>query len=227
MPGWYDQNGWMAFRYLDGGHGLNGSYTLAYKITDDPAETWSERFVRFKDKNKKALWGAAYVLRVAVPELFRGLGIVPAETVLVAALSSGETFADPKRAVPLLVQLVADRTGAGINLDAITKKVHRRIHDLGGAAARDEELGRAEYRASQIAARNVVIFDDFITRGGTLSHIAQAIRESSGQVNIFGVALGKTERRSWIPDLSNAHVPEKWSTLWLEGEQAFRDRRQE
>jgi len=227
MPGWHDQNGWMAFPYLDGGHGLNGAYTLAYKITDDPGEAWSERFIRFKDKMKRALWGVAYVVRVAVPDLFAGLGLVPAETVIVAALSSGETIANPKRAVPLLAQTVANKTGAIMNLDAITKKVHRRIHDLGGAAARDEELDKAEYRSARIAARNIVIFDDFITRGGTLSRIAQAVRATSGNVNVFGVALGKTERRGWVPDLSNAHVPEKWSKLWLEGEQAFRDHAQE
>lgn len=221
MPAWYDRSGWMAFQSLDSNEGLTESFTLAHKVTDDSEEEWSKRFVRFKNKKEKAVWGAAYVIRDAVPGLFAGLGLAPAQTTIVTALSSGEANVDPKRAIPRLAKLAADRTGTVLNLGAITKKVHRPIHGIFDAAARNEELILAEYRSEKIQARNVVIFDDFITRGDTLSHIAQAIHASSGNINVYGLALGKTERRPYISGLPNAHVPKKWSKLWAEGEQAF------
>ena len=44
------------------------------------------------------------------------------------------------------------------------------------------------------AGSDVVVFDDFITRGDTLSHVARAIQSTNPQVTVYGVGLAKTER---------------------------------
>ena len=107
--------------------------------------------------------------------------------------------------------------------DAITKKVHRPLHNTTNANRRREILDNAGYKSRKFRDKDIVIFDDFITRGDTLSHIAQAIHAKNQEVSVYGVALGKTERRAyhknWFGvDLSNDHVPEKWDILWKRGE---------
>ncbi len=109
--------------------------------------------------------------------------------------------------------------------DAITKQAHRPIHGIYNAADRQAVLDEAEYEGANIDADSILVFDDFITRGDTLSHIAQAILGSNPDATVYGVALGKTERHSWDPNVSNAHVPQEWDTLWERGEQRYQERK--
>ena len=113
--------------------------------------------------------------------------------------------------------------------DAITKQAHRPIHGIYDAARRQAVLDEAEYKAGNIDADNILVFDDFITRGDTLSHIAQAILESNPGATVYGVALGKAERRAYHRrfnlEISNDHVPEEWDALWKQGEQRYQERK--
>ena len=114
--------------------------------------------------------------------------------------------------------------------DAITKQPHRPIHGIYNAADRQAVLDEAEYEAANIDSDSILVFDDFITRGDTLSHIAQAILGSNPHATVYGVALGKAERRAYHRDrfgieISNDHVPQKWNTLWEQGEQRYQERR--
>ena len=83
-------------------------------------------------------------------------------------------------------------------------------------------LDQAGYESSAIDADTILVFDDFITRGSTLSHIAQAILRENPRVRVYGLALCKTEGRGFNKDrfgveLSNDHVPGEWRTLWDRG----------
>ena len=213
--------GWMRFAHLDESAGLQAAFTLAYKITDDGAELWSERFNRFKNINKPSVYGAAEVLTIALPQLLGELGAKPGGTVIIPALSSREEAANPKRALPIIAGMCAQKFGARAEIGAISKKVHRPIHGLGGAAERAAELDGAAYQVKHVKATTIIVLDDFITRGGTLSRIAQAALATNPGSAVYGVALGKTERRAWIHDLSNDHVPQQWDGLWRKGEQAY------
>jgi hypothetical protein len=220
----------MAFPYLDVNDGLTRSFTIAYKMTDDGAEHWTTRFNRFKAKrDRSALVGGVRMMEAAVPRLVKGLGLDVSRTTFVPALSSSETIASEKGILPVLALRCAEATGAGFVHDAITKRAHLPIHGIYNAAGRKAVLDKAEFKAGNIDADSILVFDDFITRGDTLSHIAQAILESNPGTTVYGVALGKAERRAYHSqhgvEISNDHVRQEWDTLWEQGERRYRVRK--
>ena len=177
-----------------------------------------------------ALEGAVTMMKTAVQDLVEGLDLDTSRTIFVPALSSGETVASKSGRIPVLARQCAEAVGASFVRDAIKKQAHEPIHDVRGAGGRRAVLDKAGYAADGIAARNILVFDDFITRGDTLSHIAQAILMSNPRATVYGVALGKTERRDYHRirfgiEISNDHVPHKWNTLWVQGEQRYQKRR--
>jgi hypothetical protein len=224
MPTFTPLGGWMAFERLDYGHPLDHAFTLAYKMTDDWSEPWSGRFVRFKDKDAKALYGAAKVLKPAVAGLFSTLKLDPARTVIVPALSSAERVADPKRHIPLLATAISKHIDCGLDMTSVTKDPHPSLHKV-AAADRISTLENANYAAKAIDADVVVILDDFITQGATLGITARRLKAANSKLTVLGVALGKTERRAYWADrgtqISNDHVPKAWDGLWDQGEQFY------
>jgi hypoxanthine-guanine phosphoribosyltransferase len=105
----------------------------------------------------------------------------------------------------------------------LSKQAHKPIHGIFNAAERDAELDKAAYVASKLKAKNVFVVDDLVTRGSTLSRIATAIKASNAGVNVYGVALGKTDRRSFWGNLDNNHVAKAWDDRWQQGEKAYQD----
>ena len=225
MPHWNAFHGWMGFDYLDENVGLTQAFTIGYRFTDDGGDDWTRRFNGFKAKQRGALRGGAAVMGCAAPGLLRGLGLNAARTVFVPALSSGETVASENGVMWLLTRYCAELAQAGCVRDAITKKEHARLHHFFDADKRREILDDADFRSGRIEADNILVFDDFITRGSTLSHIARALLASNPGVRIYGVALAKTERlrfhrERFDRELSNDHVPQRWERTWREGEPA-------
>lgn len=219
MIRWSPVGDWMGFPHLSRSEGLTHAYTLTYKITDNTAEHWTSRHIRFKAKDKAAIYGAARLMYGAVPTLIKAVGVDVKDAVFIAALSSGETEADPKRAIPHIASQCAGLVGAQSNVGALSKKVHNKIHTLFNVDERDAELAKSEYEAKKLDASNVFVFDDFITRGATLSKIATAVLAANPKATVYGVALAKTERVDWCPNPTNDQVPGKWDTLWAQGEQ--------
>ncbi|TVZ74932.1 hypothetical protein BCL32_0268 [Rhizobium mongolense USDA 1844] len=218
MLRWNNKVGWMEFPSLTISAGLTRTYTLAYKLTDNTAERWTSRFIRFKNKNHKAYYGGARLMYAAFPPLLEDMNLRPRDCVLVAALSSSETAADPTRQIPYIACQLAETVGAACAIDAITKQQHSRIHNLYKADQREAELDKANYVSSKLPASNVFVFDDFITRGGTLSRVAQAILATNPRSKVYGVALAKTERLLYCPNPDNGHVPARWDEIWAAGE---------
>lgn len=221
MIHWHPIAGWMGFPHLSRSQGITHSYALTYKLTDNTGESWTSRHIRFKNRDKVAIYGAARLLYGSVPDLIEAVGVDVDDTVFVAALSSGETNANPKRAIPYIADQCARIVGAHCEIDALSKNAHEKIHNFYSIEKRDAELEKAEYRAKKIDAEHVFVFDDFITRGATLSKIATAILANNPKTKIYGVALAKAERVSWCPNPENDHVPGKWDKLWQMGEQEY------
>lgn len=224
MPGWSEFHGWMAFDELSEDDGVTRAFTIGYRLTDDREDPWTARFNAFKEKERAALRGGAAMMRDAVPCLVGGLvgdlGLDTSKTVFVPALSSRETVASPRGVLWRLTQFCADCAAVGFAGDRITKKAHERLHMHTDAARRRAILAAADFRSKQIHADNVLILDDFITGGSTMSHLAAAILKRNPGLRIFAVALGKTERhRYWHErfglDISNEHVPPQWERSWL------------
>lgn len=225
MPPWTPIAGWMSLAHLDDGEGLDGAYVIAFKVTDDGGEKWSARMNRFKAKDRETLYGFAACLKYRLPPLLGALGIDVDRTVLVPAISSRDTVAQPGAFLSLLTQLLADRTGARFEREAVRKQPHQPIHGIYNASGRTAELDKANYTAASMpGVRHVVILDDFITRGGTLSRMAKALKDANPRITVQGVALGKTERRGfWGAALTNEHVEDRWEELWLRGERKYRE----
>lgn len=226
MAGWRALGEWMHFPHLDGaGSDLDGAYTIGYRITDDGADPWTARFNRFKAKDPAAFDGGAHALSAGMPELLKSLGVDPKDSVIVPALGSGETNAAADGQLAKMAVRAAKVVGAQVDVGALSKQVHKPIHGIFNAAERDAELDKAAYVASKLDAKNVFVVDDLITRGSTLSRIAAAIKTANPGAHVYGVALGKTDRRSFWGSLDNNHVAKAWDDRWQRGEQAYKDRK--
>ncbi len=224
MAGWTALGEWMHFPHLDGGGAdLDGAFTIGYRITDDSTDAWTTRFNRFKAKSGDASSGGMEMVREGMPGLIASLGISPANAVFVPALSSGEAKAAPDGQMSILARTCAGTTGARFEPNALSKQIHKPIHNIFNAQDREAELDKAAYAAAKLPVNNVFVFDDFITRGSTQARIARAIKATNPQARIYGVALAKTDRRAWWPNLSNDHVSKTWDERWLRGEQFYRD----
>ena len=77
-----------------------------------------------------ALYGGADLLRGAVPDLIKALGLNVSNTAFVTALASGETTANKDRALPAITRSCAEIVGAEFVLNALSKNVHGKIHNL-------------------------------------------------------------------------------------------------
>lgn len=211
----------MGFPYLSVSHGLTHSFAIAYKLKDDTGEKWTERFIRFKDKKAKAQWGAATVFYEAVPALVKHLGVDLSRTAFIPALSSGETKADPNRSIPWIAKECGKTVGVQYLGGALSKSAHRKIHTIYDAGGRSAELAKAKYQSTKIDADHVFVFDDIITRGDTLSHIAMAVLAANTKSKVYGIALAKAESIAYCPNPKNDHVPARWDALWAQGEQEY------
>lgn len=224
MPGWTAFGEWMHFPHLDGaGADLDGAYSIGYRITDDGADPWTMRFNRFKAKDPAAFVGGAYALSAAMPALLKSLGVDPRDAVIVPALASAEVAAAAAGQLAKMASRVAKVTGAQIEVGALSKQVHKPIHGIFSATERDAELDKAAYVASKLKAKNVFVVDDLVTRGSTLSRIATAIKAANPGVKVYGIALAKTDRRSFWGSLDNNHIVKAWDDRWQQGEKAFQD----
>ena len=214
---------------LNVNEGLVGCFTIGYRFIDDGDDNWTNRFNRFKDKKQAARYGAVNLMRTVVPLLVTQLKLHTSRTVFIPALSSNETIASEKGILSVITRVCAKTTSVKFVPDAITKKPHAPLRYSGNAYNRNKILDEADYKSRRIEAKNILVFDDFITRGETLSHIAQAIHETNGEVRVYGVGLGKNERRSYQMrrfgvKISNNHIPEEWDELWQQGEKLYRRR---
>ena len=211
---------WLAFDSLD--HpGLSPvkSFAFAYRFTDERGELWTERFNSVKFSSDPSPRNAAKAMMAeALDFLISGLGITRNETAFVTALGSEQLAASTSGIMESIASECAQRSGCTLNLQMLSKNAHQSLSSGRlDADERAEQLEAANYVAGSTSASNVFVFDDFITSGTTLSYIAQAIRLANPETHVYAVALGKTERRSWVgPDVMNNHIPQAWADVWTQ-----------
>ena len=232
MADWEVVDGWLKLDELDEGDGLTVAFAIGYRFTDQRQELWTERFNRFKRAETKALRGGAMVLGGACQGLVRRLGLDRSRTVFIPALSSKETVARNSGTLWKLAEYCARQVGARFVGDGVRKKAHAPLHRQLDSAARKAILDEADFRASRIEGENIVIFDDFITRGATMSHIARAILDVNPGAKVYGVALGNNQSAKYVEevlllDIDNSHIPDSWDVLWRKGEAWRRGKKRE
>ena len=200
--------------------GLAAAFTVGYRLEDRPEDKWSARFTKFKfDPDDTTTEGAARLMAYAARILVRGLELNPGKTVFAPALRSEEHVADTDGVVALLARRCA---GACRYHPGLLQKEPHLSTGRGGLdpAFRELLLEEAGYRsASADDAETIIIVDDFIATGKTLSLAATAILERNPDTTVYGFALAKPEWHSMLldwydVDVSNDHIPPDWSSIW-------------
>jgi hypothetical protein len=211
---------WMHFPNLDGMDGVDGVYAVGWRLTDVATDPWTSRFNEFKANHPKAIMGATALIKLALPELLKCQGWSPSRTGLTVALSSSDTKVVPSKPLPTAASVCAPAVGITYLPNLLAKSVHRSLHKCSSAAERTAEITKANYRAAKVSGslKRILVLDDFATRGDTLTAIASAIKAQTPTIRVIGIALGKSERKSYAAgcgyEISNDHVPREWGDAW-------------
>lgn len=198
---------------------LVAAFTVGYRLEDRPDDPWTARFTRFKfDPDDATTEGAVRLMAHVAPILVRGLGLDPGRTVFAPALRSTEKVADTDSVIALLAGRCA---GACRYQPGLLRK---EPHLSTGRGGLDPEFRKllledAAYQSAVVDAETVIIVDDFIATGKTLSLAATAIRERNPETTVYGLALAKPEWHSmmlnWYDvDVNNDHIPPHWLSIW-------------
>ena len=209
--------GCLDFESFYNGPDIDRAFTIGYSILDDRDEKWTGRFNRFKGGSVDSWKAGAAVLMRAVPAVLSDLGISGDDVTFAPALTSGETAASEKGVLGVLAKVCARVCGSEFSLELLSKKPHVRLHaHYRSVAERQSILSDAEYSSGAVSTPYVFVLDDFITSGSTLSEVASATKDANPGVAVYGVAVGKNERRSYLPSISNDHIPLEWDQAWKE-----------
>ena len=192
---------------------LNDVFCLGHRIGQS-ADNWTVRINQFKAGKSHVIKKAEATLRAAAPSLFRRINIDPRDTVVIPVLGSQETSGTANSRNSHLAKAIASGVGAKFVLDCLQKDKHLPLHRQPSAHARDQALNNANYRASRLSCKNVVIVDDIFTRGATMSEIAKAIHKSNPGTQIFGFALGRHVRLEYSPTQANTNIPQELAEIW-------------
>jgi len=196
------------FQRLDRSNALSGALCLGYRFTDEGEELWTRFVNRFKEKEPVAVQRASQILAESVGLL----SFMRRPVVVVPVLPSGATSAAADHPVTLLAAAIAKLSGFVPAMNLLSKRIHRPLHGIYDADTRDAEVGGA-YAARRFpdigitAVGTVILVDDMCTRGATFNDAARAIRAANGSRAVYGVALAKTERKSyWNGAIDNGHL---------------------
>ena len=201
----------LSFRRLDRADNLVEVLCPGYRFTDESSERWTAFVNRVKAKNPRAKNLAAALLKDAVS----GIQLLNLPVAVVPILGSQDTSANPTSAVCAIASAIGELPSYHYCAGLLSKTAHRPLHNLRGAPSRDSEV-EGKYKSDTFAGaglpsvRCVLLVDDLVTRGTTMNDAARAIRAANSNVPVFGVALGKTERRGyWNGLIDNNHISQK------------------
>ena len=207
----------LAFDSLDAGNELRGTFTVGYRFLDCPEDLWTERFTSFKAGNPQAVRAGSRIVSRMARSVLSELDILASDVTFVPALSSQEITAASDSSLARTAKRCAKKYQATVDYTLLRKKRHRRLHTGSRTLAQREELiAAAAYESGNVNTRNIVVIDDLVTAGSTLCAIARAIRARNPSVSVFGMALAKNERRSYLAGSpsTNDHIRPKWDRIW-------------
>ena len=207
----------MWFKELTVNDGLSGSFTIAYSFTDGEIDEWTRRIRKFKDEKMLAVERVINLMSNVIPHLVQELGLDARNTAIIPGLSSNEKNASPNGVLWRISEISAKAASIKFVPDAICKDAHESLHKkTTNLMQRKNTIKEANYRSEIIELENILILDDLITSGTTMSYVARAIRASNEKIkNVYAIALGKNEKRSICPEgISNSHVPPEYEIYW-------------
>jgi hypothetical protein len=188
----------LAFSGLPGWDDLRWTFAVAWHFDDLAGETWTRRLDRLKAGSPHAIDGAIRVLTLALIGIdwrSRKLG-------LTAAVAYMDKFIRPGSPISVIGEGVAARAGLPWLPGVVRKK----------------GFG-PQYRSRRVDdITTLIVLEDLLAPGTGLPEIGRAIRTTNEGIEVFGLALGKSE--SWGRakqcghSLSNGHVPSAWGRVW-------------
>ena len=204
--------------------GVSAAFFLGYRLEDRSGDLWSDRFTKFKfEPDDVSSAGAARLMVHAARILVYGLGLSVSRTVFAPALRSAERSADPNGVPAMIAQRCAEVAGCRYEPGLLQKNVNLPT----GRGALDPAFRvllaeNADYRSASTDADTVIIVDDFVATGKTLSLAARAILERNPCTTVYGLALAKPEWHGLMLDwydtiANNDHIPHQWNDIWLSG----------
>ena len=211
--------GCLSFESLDSGYDIDRAFAIGYRFQDIPNELWTRRFFRFKLGQGRSRTAGGNLLGVATQVILSELGLDGAKVTFVPALASGETVASEKGLLPRIARWCAKQCDSEFAPELLRKNAHPSLHGYSEASQREDIVASAEYTSDLVTTPNVFVLDDLITRGSTLCAIARAIKEQNPGVAVYGVALAKNDRQSFLKDYghdyyTNDHIPSEWNEIW-------------
>ena len=214
-------NGWLIYNQLDFGDPIDGAFTIGYRILgyDYQNEQWSRRFLRVKNGVPASRNAAQAVLTVALPELLAGLQWDGKDVTFTPAVRSRETTASVSGTLSILAQHCANQCNSQFLPHLLSKQPHESLHyPSKSAPERSALLEAASFTAGNVTTPRVIVVDDLITTGLTLSYSAKAIKNQNPQVDVYGLALGKHEYLNNFDEddqnSPNGHIPAEWDRIW-------------
>ena len=217
------EHSWLAFDRLDSwGPMLKKSYAMTYRFTDDRDDPWTARFNEFKfGRTIPSLNAMRSVATVAVTYLLECLGLAGPNTVFVSVLGSGQTMSTPGGRMENVTASCAQSSGCSLDLSVLRKRPYESLSASQlSASERWERLDAAQYNAEVVTAKTFILFDDVITTGSTIGHVAQTLKQANPGADVYGVALAKAEGREFNRnrgiELTNGHVPTQWEGVWAD-----------
>lgn len=211
--------GWLLYSQLDYGHPIDGAFAIGYRLLDDQNELWSRRFLRVKDGVRASRDAAQAVLTVAIPELMAVLAWGGKDVTFTPAVRSRERTASTSGTLSILAGHCATRCDGVFLPQLLSKEPHESLHyPRKTVPERRAILEAANFTAGDVSTPNVIVVDDLITSGLTLSFSSKAIKNQNPRARVYGLALGKHEYLGNLEEDEqshpNDHIPSEWAQLW-------------
>lgn len=197
---------WLGFRRLASQHDIDLILTLAWRFLDDEDDPWTARLNQFQNGKRESVKAAGRVLTVAA----ENLGLRGKKGIVVGTPSARSDRLSSNGGMFSLGQAIAEGFGWEWCPGLVSRQVRRDT---------PSEADGAPYTAGRISGVDyVVVVDDFVLEGDTLSDVARAVKAANPSIVVIGLALGRNVLKTYAEahgvKLTNNHIPREWLELW-------------
>jgi ComF family protein len=213
-PGLLSARGWAEIKFIDDpvcarcgvpfAHEYGEGFECAACIAEPPSFARARAAVVYDDASRKLIVGFKHSDRTELAGLLAqwlaraGAPLIHAETILVPTpLHPRRLLARRFNQAGLLAAALAEKTGAGLILDGLKRlRATPPQQGLTRPARRDNVAGAFavnDARRGAIGGASILLIDDVLTTGETLSACARALRKA-GAASVDALVLARTVR---------------------------------
>lgn len=180
------------FSLFNRGAVIDYYYLCYYKKKDCPYDKFSHLLFGFKDGKRIVKQWCSWAVK-AIPEMK-----LPGDTIVIRALSSGETVISNNGETPLDILGRAIQSELGYQyIPAIIFKAYKtkQLKQCGDRDGREKALGdtyRLARSCPDLSNRTILIIDDIKTYGTTIDKIAELIKGTFPSAKIYSFTLAQT-----------------------------------